>query len=86
MEWKEKNGALYNEMHFTSQTEMMRFLTQVAKAADTMNHHPDITIRNAFQLELSIYTHDEDQITDKDYILASKIEGLLLVECVGIRG
>jgi pterin-4a-carbinolamine dehydratase len=39
-----------------------------------MNHHPDCKIHKAFQLEISLLTHDKNEITDLDYQLAQKID------------
>ncbi len=57
--------------------EAMRFVNEVAKLADTDDHHPDITISyDVVTLELS--THSADGLTDKDFALARKIDKIAL--------
>jgi 4a-hydroxytetrahydrobiopterin dehydratase len=48
----------------------------VAKYADEINHHPDCKIHKAFQLEITLYTYDKNEITNLDYQLAEKIDDL----------
>jgi 4a-hydroxytetrahydrobiopterin dehydratase len=53
----------------------MKFVNQVAKAAEKANHHPDIDIRwNTVTLVLA--THSEGGLTRKDFDLARKIDGM----------
>ncbi len=75
--WETVNGKLVTNLKFKSQTELVEFLLKVAHLADEMNHHPDCKIHKAFQLEISLFTHDKNEITDLDYQLAQKIENLI---------
>ena len=77
MEWKIIEGKLTNNFKFKSQTELAEFLLKVAIYADKINHHPDCKIHKAFQLEISLFTHDKNEITDLDYQLAQKINGII---------
>ena len=76
MEWIVNEGKLVNNFKFTSQTELAQFLVKVANYADEINHHPDCKIHKAFQLEITLYSHDKNKITDLDYQLAEKIDSL----------
>lgn len=76
MEWIVNEGKLVNNFKFTSQTELVQFLVKVANYADEINHHPDCKIHKAFQLEITLYSHDQNKITDLDYQLAEKIDSL----------
>ncbi|MCZ8197588.1 MAG: 4a-hydroxytetrahydrobiopterin dehydratase [Flavobacterium sp.] len=75
--WETVNGKLVTNLKFKSQTELVEFLLKVAHLADEMNHHPDCKIHKAFQLEISLFTHDEEDITDLDYQLAEKIDSII---------
>ncbi|GAB3723176.1 MAG: 4a-hydroxytetrahydrobiopterin dehydratase [Flavobacterium sp.] len=75
--WETVNGKLVTNLKFKSQTELVEFLLKVAKLADEMNHHPDCKIHKAFQLEISLFTHDKNEITDLDYQLAEKIDSII---------
>lgn len=52
------------------------YINQVAELAETANHHPDILIYSYNQVKIMIYSHDKDEITDKDYDFAEKIDNL----------
>ena len=73
MSWNEINGKLVQNFKFKSQTEMAEFLLKVARYADDINHHPDCTIHKAFQLEITLYSHDKNEITPVDHQLAEHI-------------
>jgi pterin-4a-carbinolamine dehydratase len=76
MEWIVIEGKLVNNFKFKSQTELAQFLLKVANYADEINHHPDCKIYKAFQLEITLFSHDKNEITDLDYQLAEKIDSL----------
>ena len=76
MEWIVVEGKLVNNFKFKSQTELAQFLVKVANYADEINHHPDCKIQKAFQLEITLYSHVQNKITDLDYQLAEKIVSL----------
>ena len=76
MEWSVIDGKLVNNFKFKSQTELAQFLLKVANYADEINHHPDCKIHKASQLEISLYSHDKNEITNLDYQLAQKIDDL----------
>ena len=76
MEWIVNEGKLVNNFKFKSQTELALFLVKVANYADEINHHPDCKIHKAFQLEITLFSHDKNEITDLDYQLAQKIDAL----------
>ena len=78
MNWETINGKLVTNLKFTSQMDLAQFLLKIAVVADEMNHHPDCKIHKAFQLEITLFTHDKNKITDLDYQLAEKINNLEL--------
>ena len=49
------------------------FVRRVAKQAQKNNHHPDIDVRFD-QVKLTLTTHDEGGITDKDFSLARQCD------------
>ena len=76
MEWIVIDGKLVNNFKFKSQTELAQFLLKVVNYADEINHHPDCKIHKAFQLEITLFSQDKNEITDLDYQLAQKIDAL----------
>lgn len=60
---------------FSDFPEAIAFVTRVAFAAEAADHHPDIDIRwNKVTLTLS--THSENALTEKDTDLASTFDTL----------
>jgi 4a-hydroxytetrahydrobiopterin dehydratase len=53
----------------------LRFLNRVAKLAERMNHHPDVSIHYN-RIRFSLTTHAEGGLTIKDFNLARKINRL----------
>jgi 4a-hydroxytetrahydrobiopterin dehydratase len=74
MHWNEENSTLTKEFVFGSQTELAAFFQRVAVLADALNHHPDILVSKAFQLKISLTTHDKNALTEKDFELAKQID------------
>lgn len=74
MIWKEENNRLSLRLKFSNFTEAWAFMTEVALAAEKMNHHPEW--QNTYNnVTISLYTHDAgDIVTEKDRTLAEKIE------------
>lgn len=73
--WKKRGSELTRTCKFKDFAEAMKFVNQVARAAEKANHHPDIDIRwNTVTLVLA--THSEGGLTRKDFDLAKKIDRL----------
>lgn len=76
MEWKEVNNALVREYEFENQTEAATFALKVAKRSDELNHHADIELYQWRKLRLTISTHSEGRITEKDHDWVREINQL----------
>lgn len=74
--WKNENNSLKRTFEFHDFTEAFTFMTQVAFAAERVNHHPHWS--NVWnRVEISLATHDADnKITDKDFALAKIIDNI----------
>lgn len=74
--WQEKNGKLKRNFQFENFSEAWAFMNQVALLAEKMNHHPNW--RNSYnQVEIELFSHDENRITQKDRNLAEAIDELI---------
>ena len=75
--WTEHDNKLYREFKFKNFSEAFAFMTRVAIEAEKMDHHP--FWNNVYnKVEIWLNTHDAgDVVTEKDYKLAKKIDGLL---------
>lgn len=75
--WNENKNRLLRSFEFKNFQEALAFVNLVGVIADDIQHHPDIRIFNYKQVEISITTHDAgNKITDKDYTLAERIDGV----------
>lgn len=75
-QWSWADEAITRTYEFEDFNESMGFVTRVGLAAEKADHHPDIDIRwNKVTLTLS--THSEGGLTEKDLTLADQIDGLV---------
>jgi 4a-hydroxytetrahydrobiopterin dehydratase len=51
------------------------FANRVGEVAEVEGHHPDICFGWGY-CELSIYTHAIEGLSESDFVLAAKIDGL----------
>jgi 4a-hydroxytetrahydrobiopterin dehydratase len=73
--WTLKNAKLHREFKFKDFIEAFSFMTEVAKVAEELNHHPDWT--NVYNtVTVFLQTHDAGGITEKDFELARKMDEL----------
>jgi 4a-hydroxytetrahydrobiopterin dehydratase len=73
--WKLKDGKLVKSFEFSSFRNAIYFVNEVAKVAETLHHHPIITI-NWRTVRLSLKSFDIDAITKRDIALAKGIKQL----------
>jgi 4a-hydroxytetrahydrobiopterin dehydratase len=74
--WQRHDDEIRKEFRFGSFRQAMAFVDRVAEVAEAADHHPDITI-NYNRVTMALSTHSEHGITNKDFDLASKIDGVL---------
>ncbi len=72
--WIEQDNKLRASFRFADFREAFRFMTEVAQAAEEMNHHPSWT--NVYdRVDITLSTHDAgDTVTRKDLDLAQAID------------
>ncbi len=73
--WKLDDGELEKKYQFGDFVESMAFVNRVAVLAEEANHHPDISIKYN-RVKLTLSTHDEGGITEKDFALIDRIDGM----------
>jgi 4a-hydroxytetrahydrobiopterin dehydratase len=71
--WSRRQDVLTKTFNWPTFAQGIAFVTRVAKAADAMNHHPDIDIRYT-KVTCALSTHDAGGITERDLELAREIE------------
>lgn len=73
--WSSVEGSLKKRFEFANFAQSLDFVNRVSAAAEAADHHPDIKFGWGFA-EFEITTHDRGGITDFDFDLAAKIDGL----------
>lgn len=75
-DWQLLDNAITKDFTFKNFSAAFAFLTQIAMAAEKLNHHPEIkNIYNKVSLKLN--THDVGGLTELDFKLANQIDKLL---------
>jgi 4a-hydroxytetrahydrobiopterin dehydratase len=74
-EWKRKGSVISRTYQFKDFPAAIRYVNKVAKLAEKEWHHPDIDIRWN-KVTLALTTHDQGGLTEKDFKLARKFDGL----------
>ncbi|GBD38115.1 MAG: 4a-hydroxytetrahydrobiopterin dehydratase [Deltaproteobacteria bacterium] len=73
--WELKGKEISKLYNFKDFIDAVAFVNKVAILAEKANHHPDILIRYN-KVTLSLSTHSEGGITEKDINLAREIDKL----------
>ena len=71
--WNLKDEAIDKQYTWPSFPDAIKFVNQVADLAEQADHHPDILI-NYRRVTLTLSTHSEGGITQKDFDLAERID------------
>ena len=71
--WKQNGDAIAKLYRFKEFMDGIAFLNRIAQIAESMDHHPDVTI-NYTRITFACSTHDQGGITEKDFKLAEAIE------------
>ncbi len=75
--WSKRAQTILRTFKFEGFLKGIDFVNQIAKKAQKMNNHPDINIRFD-QVTLTLSTHDEGGITEKDFSLAKQCDEVFL--------
>ena len=73
--WSKRAQTILRTFKFAGFLKGIDFVNRIAAKAQKMNHHPDIDIRFD-QVTLTLTTHDEGGITEKDFLLARQCDGV----------
>ena len=71
--WELDDGELEKKYTFADFGGSIAFVNNVAALAETADHHPDISIKYN-KVKLTLSTHSEGGITEKDFALATQID------------
>jgi 4a-hydroxytetrahydrobiopterin dehydratase len=74
--WSQRPDALERDFELDDFAAAMAFVNKVADAAEEADHHPDIFVHGWNKVRLTLSTHSEGGLTDKDHALARRIDEL----------
>jgi 4a-hydroxytetrahydrobiopterin dehydratase len=74
--WDMGDKSLVRKLALPSFPDAIAFVVKIAFAAEAADHHPDISI-NYRRVTLTLWTHTEGGITEKDFALAKEISKLI---------
>ncbi len=73
--WERDGDVIRKEFERNDFIGSVDFVRQIAEPAEEMGHHPDLSI-SWDKVEVLVTTHSEGGLTQNDFELAEKIDGL----------
>jgi 4a-hydroxytetrahydrobiopterin dehydratase len=73
--WEKYGNSLRREFKFDDFSGAVDFVNRLTPIANEMNHHPDLFITWGLA-RVSLISHSEHGITEKDFELAKKLDEL----------
>lgn len=73
--WEKYGNSLRREFKFDDFTGAVEFVNALTPIANDLNHHPDVFLSWGLA-RVSLISHSEHGITEKDFELAKKLDEL----------
>lgn len=73
--WSATDKTIHRTFSTGSFAHGVNFIDAIAPLAETMNHHPDVILSYPCVI-VTLTTHDQEQVTTKDLLLAQQINDL----------
>ncbi len=73
--WAREGDAIRKQFQLEDFKGSVDFVNRLTPIAEDMNHHPDLEI-SWNKVTVSLSTHSEGGLTESDFELAGKIDGL----------
>jgi 4a-hydroxytetrahydrobiopterin dehydratase len=70
--WRVEDDRLRRTFQFRDFKQAMAFVNRMADLAEAEGHHPDFTVHYS-RVDVELWTHAADGLTENDFILAAKI-------------
>jgi 4a-hydroxytetrahydrobiopterin dehydratase len=74
--WGLEEGKLATRVEFQDYSECVVFANKVFSLAENENHHPKVVVEYG-AVEIDLWSHEENGITEKDLDMAEEIEKIL---------
>jgi 4a-hydroxytetrahydrobiopterin dehydratase len=73
------NKSIKREFSFVNYKQTINFVNRIAALADEEGHHPVLHVYYS-KIEIEIWTHAINGLSENDFILAAKIDNLSLTD------
>lgn len=74
--WQKRNGKLVTRIEFDGYRDAVFFANTVFSIAEAEFHHPEVKVEYG-AVEIDLWSHDADGLTERDFDMAEKIESRL---------
>jgi len=74
--WSFEDNQIHSDFQFKDFKKALNFVNKVGDEAEKMNHHPDIFLHSWNKVKITVSTHSEGGVTEKDFKLAAIIDKL----------
>lgn len=74
--WILREKQIERELAFRGFKEALQFVNKVGEIAEEEGHHPDILLHQYNKVRIVLWTHAVSGLTENDFIVAAKIDGL----------
>jgi 4a-hydroxytetrahydrobiopterin dehydratase len=71
-----RGGEIERELELADFATALAYVGRVGALAEEANHHPDILLHGWNKVRLTLSTHSDGGLTEADFSLAGKIDGL----------
>jgi 4a-hydroxytetrahydrobiopterin dehydratase len=75
--WEVRDQRLRRTLQFKDFKQAMAFVNRMADLAESEGHHPDFCVHYA-NIEVTLWTHAVGGLSENDFILAAKLDVVLL--------
>jgi 4a-hydroxytetrahydrobiopterin dehydratase len=75
--WRRHEQTIVRDLRFPDFAGAIAFVDRLAVQAEELNHHPDILLHGWNKVRLTLSTHSQGGLTDADFELAGRIDGLV---------
>jgi 4a-hydroxytetrahydrobiopterin dehydratase len=72
--WSYENNSISKEYKLKDFISAVEAIKRIAIFAEQMDHHPDLFLHSYNKLKITLSTHSEGGVTEKDFELAKNIE------------
>jgi 4a-hydroxytetrahydrobiopterin dehydratase len=74
-DWTRASNSMVRTYHFGDFLAGIRFVNEIARIAEVLNHHPEIHVEYA-EVTLLLTTHDQQGLTELDFRSAAQYDAV----------